>query len=156
MIELIKLFSIRMLCGCAISSIALTIAGEGAHREPVRLCCASLMIILLFSPYDSTSFSINELYNVKSDVETYINNEVAQSKINEQSQIINSIENHVKNKLKNADINCNVRIVYDSTQDEIKITKVYLSGEINSLMTEKVISTISEYIEIDRSDIIFE
>ena len=156
MIEIIKLFTIRMLCGCTISSIALLLIGEGSHREPVRICCATLMIVLLFMPYEGQGIDLSELKIISSDIESSIYTNVEESEKYETEVYILSLEEFIQDKLGIEGIDCNVKINYELNDKTIKITKVYLKGETDLLEIDKIFNVINEYIKIDRSDLVIE
>jgi len=48
---LFKELLLRVFVSGVLCSLALILAGNGPHKEPVRLCCVALTLVVLIKPY---------------------------------------------------------------------------------------------------------
>lgn len=154
--EIIKQITLRMLFGSIICSVSLIITGDGAHKEPVRLCCAALLVILLFTPYRKSNFDIKDLLTVKSDINNSIESEVINYRNYENNQIIEKIEESIENNAKQQNINCDIDLHYYSSNEGLYINSVYVSGKLNEYEKNTLLEILNEFIKIERSEVLFE
>ena len=154
--EIIKEISVRLICGSIICSISLIIAGDGPNREPVRLSCAALFVILLFMPLSGNKVSLDNLTETKNDINKIIDVEVEKSSIHYKKLLITEIENHIEEELESENIFCDIKFNYLTTNERLEISNIIVSRSTSNIDEAKVIDKINDYIIIESGEIIFE
>ena len=154
--EIIKEISVRLICGSIICSISLIIAGDGPNREPVRLSCAALFVILLFMPLSGNKVSLDNLTETKNDINKIIDVEVEKSSIHYKELLITEIENHIEEELESENIFCDIKFNYLTTNERLEISNIIVSRSTSNIDEAKVIDKINDYIIIESGEIIFE
>jgi len=155
MTEFLREFVIRILCGSTICFVALVIVGNGPNREPTRLCCAAVMIILIFSNQNEISLNIDYLSNIKNDLQNEVSTEIDRVRAFEVEKIISATENHIIEEMHKEGISCDIELIY-KYDENIVITGVIL----RNITDETKIDFISKYLinnlYVKESEIIFE
>ena len=155
MTDFLREFVIRILCGSTICFVALVIVGNGPNREPTRLCCAAIMIILIFSNQDKISLNVDYLSNIKSDLQNEVSSEMDRVRDFKVEQIISATEKHIIEEMLKEGISCDIELIYNYDEN-IVITGVIL----RNITDETKIDFISKYLinnlYVKESEIIFE
>lgn len=155
MTDFLREFVIRILCGSTICFVALVIVGNGPNREPTRLCCAAIMIILIFSNQDKISLNVDYLSNIKSDLQNEVSSEMDRVRDFKVEQIISATEKHIIEEMLKEGISCDIELIY-IYDENIVITGVIL----RNISDETKIDFISKYLinnlYVKESEIIFE
>ena len=155
MTDFLREFVIKILCGSTICFVALVIVGNGPNREPTRLCCAAVMIILIFSNQDKISFNVDYLSNIKSDLQNEVSSEMDRVRDFKVEQIISATEKHIIEEMLKEGISCDIELIYNYDEN-IVITGVIL----RNITDETKIDFISKYLinnlYVKESEIIFE
>lgn len=155
MTDFLREFVIKILCGSTICFVALVIVGNGPNREPTRLCCAAVMIILIFSNQDKISLNVDYLSNIKSDLQNEVSSEMDRVRDFKVEQIISATEKHIIEEMLKEGISCDIELIYNYDEN-IVITGVIL----RNITDETKIDFISKYLinnlYVKESEIIFE
>lgn len=154
--DLLKEIVLRIFIGTVICTICLLIVGKGGHREPVRLCCSAIMIILIFSPYNMGSFDVNDMFNVKQNVEEEIHSEIKTYEEQKNQMAILSVEKYLEQKIKQLNITCNIKLFYDFDNDVIKINNARISKIENEKDKEIIYDILINELGLERCEIIFD
>ena len=113
MTDFLREFVIKILCGSTICFVALVIVGNGPNREPTRLCCAAVMIILIFSNQDKISLNVDYLSNIKSDLQNEVSSEMDRVRDFKVEQIISATEKHIIEEMLKEGISCDIELIYN-------------------------------------------
>ena len=124
----------RIFIGGVICSLAMILAGDGAKKEIVRLCCTCLMVVFILSPVKGANFSVSELLGQRESVENEINRGLADAMQQEAAQIALAIEAHIAAKGQSLGLECEVQVVYavgvENQFDIIKIVVKTSQGDV--------------------------
>ncbi len=155
MTELLKDLVVRVLCGSMICFIALVIAGDGPNREPVRLCCAAIMIILILSNNYHINLNLDYLSDIKSDLQEDISSELEKAKDSEIQQIVSTIEKNITDHMYKEGIYFEIELTY--IYDEKIIITGAVIRNLNDIKNKNVISYyLINNLGLKESAIIFE
>ena len=89
---------VRIFCGSVICMVAILLAGDGPSKEPVRLCCACVMILLIFSTVKGTKIGSFQLEESRRSVQEYVDQAIANANASKQQSITQTAAEHVKSR----------------------------------------------------------
>ena len=144
--DLLKEITLRVLISGILCTAALIIAGEGAPKEPVRICCAALIIITLVTPLTGNIKTVLGQIDYSDDIQDSIAGEIENANNAEYRLACDNLRTSMQARLNNAGVECDIRIDARIVGTDFHITSVQVVGELDGEQTERVINILgSEY-----------
>ncbi len=103
---------LRVFAGGLICTAAMLLAGDGAKKEVVRICCACLMIIFVLTPLTGAQFSLADFSVTQKEVERQIQNGLDEARQSEYNATAAAITDYIRSKSEKLDINCQPQVEY--------------------------------------------
>lgn len=115
---------IRIFCGGLICMVAILLAGDGPGREPVRLCCACVMILLIFSSLKGTKIGSIKLEEYRQSVQEYVDQATVSANASRQQAISETAAEHVKTRAREMGISGEIRVSCQFSLDKMAVEQI--------------------------------
>ena len=155
MSELLKDILVRMLCTGIICTIATIMAGDTVVKEPVRLCCAALVIVMLLTPLKNGFKQIGGLSSFNGGLKESIAVESQKAEYAQQQIVDNGIEYSIKIRLAELINVYDVDIETNLSKDVFEIACLTVLCDIDGPKKDKILDILSEEYGIDREKVMF-
>ena len=153
--ELLKEITLRVFCAGILCTAAMIIAGEGAAKEPVRICCAALVIIMLVTPLTGDIKNVLRQTDFSADIEDSIDAEMENANNVQYQLVCDKLKSDLQNRLSNAGIDCIVRVDAEIADAEFIINTVYLVGDISDEYAQRAIGILAAEYGVSGDRVIF-
>lgn len=128
MSDFFRVLITRIFAGGIICTLAMMLTGEGAKKEIVRLGCACLMVILVFTPFRGVSLNTEWLRKSGADISDYVKEGMEKAEQERFESAARNIEAHIVRRAAAEGVECRADVKYHITNekrfviDEIRIS----------------------------------
>ena len=155
MSDVMKELIVRVLCVSLICTGALIFAGDGAQKEPVRLCCAGIMIIVLFTPLSNKIPDIDMVINGKNEMEEYINDELKKVNAAQFEEVCDKTTQIIKNQVYNIADGCDIDLEYGMSKNAVVVKMAVITGAVGTNEKIQISALLTDDYSVDRDSIFF-
>lgn len=124
---------VRRLCVCGLlSGVALTLVKDSGHEAIMRLCCASLLVVVLFTSLPGMRLTAPELPQ-RDALQRQADEAVAQAAQDQCSAVCQGAEAYITSQAKAQGIECTVRVEGNLAPDNaFAVERVTIVGALGS------------------------
>lgn len=113
------LLLVRRLCVCGLlSGVALTLVKDSGHEAIMRLCCASLLVVVLFTSLPGIRLSVPDMPQ-REAMQRQADDAVAQAAASQCDAICRGAENYVRSQAAAQGIACTVTVEGALDEDHV-------------------------------------
>ena len=156
MSDILREIILRILCTGIICTVALILAGDGVAKEPVRLSCAALVIIMLASPLKSELKKIKTPREYIDSLQSDIDRELENASAAEYRLAADKVKLSIQNRLKNIGAECRFEIDTALEDGQFVIKTVYIKDALSDILKDRVADILASEYGVKRDLIIFE
>ena len=127
----LKNYLLQLFVSGFICSFALNYSGKGALKEPIRICCACIMIICFLMPL-CKGIKIDGASLQKQDIERYVYDELSSASAQKDEYIKSLLETKITERLKSDNIKSKIK-AYIKDEELIKIEVECNKSEKNAI-----------------------
>lgn len=145
----------RLLIGGFVVFCVMAVAGKGSGTEPLRLCCACFMVVLILTPYASQGLSLSEIISYFEETEEYLSNQVNAARNATYDDINLEVEEYLKRLISQSGDTADVKAAYSvDEKGAYGVDSVTIYGQI----TDKpaIARQIAEITGVELSNVFFE
>ena len=154
--EVLREIMLRVFCSGLICTVALIVAGEGAVREPVRLCCAALVIVTLATPLKGSIGKLDNIDVYTDSLRDDIEKELDEVAASEYKLVTDKVRASISNRLKNAGLECSTEIETTLLDNRFEITAVYIKGLLTDAQKDRALNILASEYGVKKDMIFFE
>ena len=154
--DILREIILRVFCSGLICTVALIVAGEGAGREPVRLCCAALVVVTLATPLKGSLGELDNMDYYTDSLRTDIERELDDAASAEYKLVCDKVGTNISNRLNNAGVECTIDIETGLIGNMFEIKSVYIKGRLTEVQKSRAVNILAAEYGVARDKIFFE
>jgi len=153
--EILREIIIRIFCTGIVCTVAVIVAGDGAAREPVRLACAALAVIMLATPLTNGIRDIASSLDYSDQLQQMVDEESQNARSAEIELTVDKLTESIENRLENADVLCSVQLHWGLDDTVFVIESVTLTGTFTKEQTQRAVSILVSEYGISKEGVVF-
>ena len=147
MSQVVTSLVVRIFCGSVICMVAILLAGDSPSKEPVRLCCACIMVLLIFSSLKGTKIGSFLMEESRRSVQEYVDRAIADANTYKQQTIAETAAEHVKSRARQLGITGEIQVNCQFSLDDMTVEKVVLN--LSESVNQQLKNNLCEQLAID-------
>ena len=153
--EILREIIIRIFCTGIVCTVAVIVAGDGAAREPVRLACAALAVIMLATPLTNVIRDIASSLDYSDQLQQMVDEESQNARSAEIELTVDKLTESIENRLENADVLCSVQLHWGLDDTVFVIESVTLTGTFTKEQTQRAVNILVSEYGISKEGVVF-
>jgi len=152
---LFKELLLRVFVSGVLCSLALILAGNGPHKEPVRLCCVALTLVVLIKPYSHNVPDIAAVLRSGEVISEMIESNVENANAQTCDAAINNVEDYLNGLIETEGFAGVVKLEYKLEENILHITRATIEGRLDPTAKKYVISLLKTQCGLGAESIFF-